>query len=195
MKNLAYVASLSVLATGIAFAQTSGSATQGDTSNSSGNSSSQTSQSHKAVPKKTGGESSDPSWTGTSIAPATSPTTESSVPNATIHDQPGSSSRPGVNAGQKRSGSMGTTGRTPETSPPDNSPSQKPKSSTTPDSPPPPHTSLVNPTRLKSNVSGSQAMAGLARKPPHAPDAGTQPLLEAADSDETQSVGEPPMPR
>jgi hypothetical protein len=181
MNKLAYLASLSVVATGIAFAQNSGASSPRD-SNSSGNTSATTSQSQKTkTSPKAAAPGSDPSAANPATAPATSPSTQAPVPDATIRDQPGRTADPEATP-QPRSGTMGTTGKTPATNTPQStSPDQAPNSSTTPDSPPP-HTSLVGASAVGSSIAPTEALVSVSRKPPHGPDAGTQPDTGTVDN-------------
>jgi hypothetical protein len=190
MKTLAYFASLTVLATGIAFAQSSGTGAQSDPSNSSGSSSAQSSQSPKMTQSKPS-KPSDAANPDSSVAPATSPSAQSPVPNATVHDQPSNSSSPTASdAGQAqpRSGTMGTTGKTPENTPAQSaSPDQQPKSSDTPNSGPP-RTSLNDPGMLDGSHQPTEELAALPQKPAHAPDAGTQPNPEAVNQAQPENA-------
>lgn len=183
MKNLAYLASLSVLATGIAFAQSAGTAGQPE-SNTGSSSSAQASPPHQKIPRTDGATNSDPAGVNSSTPAATSPTAQAPVPNATIHDKPAGSGTPNgdLGAAKPRSGTMGTTGKTPEAGTPRNtSPDQDPKSSSTPSNPPP-HTSLVAPVGVHHKISPTETLASIARRPPHGPDAGTQPNPEEAEA-------------
>lgn len=182
MKTLAYLSSLTLLAASVVFAQSSGAGAQSDTSNSSGSSSAHTSQPTKPKMAQPAAGSQDTDQQGTASSAATSSTTQTELPNTAIHDRPATSTPAATDQGQAtrpQSGTMGTTGNTPNTStPPSSSPDHKPNSSD-PNNSAPPHTSLnAPPKNIGRGVSATEAMADMPERPAHAPDSGTQPMVQ-----------------
>lgn len=197
MKHLAYLAFLSLLATGMALAQNPSAAGQDNIGNSSGNASAQTSQQHNKTPRRAADQSSDSTGQNAWTAPATSPSTVAPVPTLTIHDRPAPAASPSNvkdQAGQQRIGNLGTTGKTPETSAPERTPPDQQPSVTSTTDGAPPRTSLVSTPGIHSNLAPMGTLASLSHKPPHGPDAGTRPNPEAVDNTEASAEIAAPMP-